>query len=208
MSQPDSVAPFTGGGAPRQDDAALVAACRRQAGLSQAELADRLGVPEHLVALWESPGYEGIDLPLLRRIAVATGRDLEIRFTRPQRAKLTQMTRIASASVLLIAATLLPGCITETESSLRTPSRSAMRTEGVIVEGDIEEIWTEVHQTVAGMTREPLLSRGVEKSFVTQVNDEELRVLVERYDKKRTIVHVNTTNPGIADFIRKRVTLR
>ncbi|MFT7170175.1 MAG: hypothetical protein ACI80K_003322, partial [Paracoccaceae bacterium] len=62
--------------------------------------------------------------------------------------------------------------------------------------------------TVAGMTNQPLLSRGVARSFATQVNGEDLDVLVEAYDATRTIVHVNSTNPDIADFIRQRVTLR
>ncbi|MFT6832679.1 MAG: hypothetical protein ACJAZN_002857, partial [Planctomycetota bacterium] len=44
--------------------------------------------------------------------------------------------------------------------------------------------------------------------FATQVNGEDLDVLVEAYDATRTIVHVNSTNPDIADFIRQRVTLR
>lgn len=193
---------------PRQENASLVGICRRQAGLSRTELGERLGVPEHLVALWESPDYEGVDLPMLRRVAAATGRELEIRFTRPQRAVLSSRARTVAAAVLLAAIAIFPGCITETESSLRMPSRKAMSTEGVIVTGDIDEIWTEVQRTVSGMTQEPLMARGVDKSFTTKVNGEELFILVEAYDARRTIVHVNTTNPGIASFIRKRVTLR
>lgn len=193
---------------PRNDDASLVASCRIQAGLTREQLGARIGVPEHLVDLWETPGYEGVDLPLLRRVAAATGCDLEIRFTRPKRSVVSTAARSVTAALLLFAFAALPGCITETESSLRTPSAGAMRTQGVIIEGDIEAIWMNVQQTVAGMTNQPLLSRGVAKSFTTTVNGEHLDVLVEPYNATRTIVHVNSTNAGIADYIRQRITLR
>ncbi|QDV05718.1 hypothetical protein Poly30_12190 [Planctomycetes bacterium Poly30] len=193
---------------PRNDEASLIASCRIQAGLTREQLGARLGVPEHLVDLWESPGYEGVDLPLLRRVAAATGCDLEIRFTRPKRNVVATATRTAAAALVLLAFTALPGCITETESSLRTPHAGAMSTQGVIIEGDLEAIWLDVQQTVTGMTNQPLLSRGVEKSFTTTVNGAHLDVLVERYNAERTIVHVNSTDAGIADYVRQRITLR
>ena len=192
----------------RANDGSLVATCRLQAGLSREELAARLGVPEHLIALWESPDYEGVDLSMLRRVASATGRELEIRFTRSQRGLETKVARAAAAAALFGCLALLPGCITETVSSVRTPSKSAMRTQGVIVRGDIDNIWAVVQSTVANMTSEPLLNRGVEKSFSTKVNGEDLSILVEPYDTERTIVHVNSTSPDIAQYIRERITLR
>ncbi|MFT7078260.1 MAG: transcriptional regulator with XRE-family HTH domain [Planctomycetota bacterium] len=208
MTQPD-LTPRSHPTVPRNDDASLVATCRVQAGLTREQLSARLGVPEHLVSLWETPGYEGVDLPLLRRVAAATGCDLEIRFARPKPRGLAAIAaRSTAAALALMMFAALPGCITETESSLRRPTAGAMRTQGVIITGDIDEIWTEVQRTVAGMTNQPLLSRGVARSFATQVNGEDLDVLVEAYDATRTIVHVNSTNPDIADFIRQRVTLR
>ena len=192
----------------RTDDGSLVATCRLQAGLTREQLAARLDVPEHIVALWEAPDYEGVDLPMLRRVAAATGRELEIRFTRSQRGLVQKAGRAVAAAALLVCFAALPGCITETTSSVRTPAKGAMRTQGVIVQGDIEEIWDEVQTTVASMTSETLFSRGVEKSFSTKVNGEDLSVLVEPYDASRTIVHVNSSNPDVAQYIRERVTLR
>ena len=192
----------------RTDDGSLVATCRLQAGLTRAQLAARLDVPEHIIALWESPTYEGVDLPMLRRIASATGRELEIRFTRSQRGLAPSIGRIVAAASLLFSLAILPACITETTSSVRTPSKGAMRTQGVIVTGDIDEIWNEVQTTVASMTSDALLSRGVQKSFSAKVNGEDLSVLVEPYDAQRTIVHVNSANADVAQYIRERITLR
>ena len=193
---------------PRTDDGSLVATCRRQAGLTRAQLGERLDVPEHIVALWESPDYEGVDLTMLRRVAAATGRKLEIQFTRQQKGIVAKASRAAAAAAVLLCLAALPACITETTSAVRTPAKSAMRTQGVIVRGNIDDIWGEVQAAVASMTSEPLLSRGVAKSFSTKVNGEDLSVLVEPYDSQRTIVHVNSTNADIAQYIRERVTLR
>ncbi|MEM8713902.1 MAG: hypothetical protein AAGG01_23405 [Planctomycetota bacterium] len=182
-------------------------------------------MPEHLIELWESPGYEGIDLPLIRRVAAACDRRVEIRFTRaftqeipsqagpltkePSKVAAAAQRSVGAATVLLAAGLmLLTGCITETESSIRRPGTEAMRTEGVIVTGPIDGIWTDVKAVVASMTREPLVSRGVDRSFQTTVGSDEVSVLVEAYDSTRTIVHVNSTNPKIADRIRRQVTLR
>lgn len=69
----------------RESYAALIAECRRGAGMTRVELARRAGVPVHTVALWEDPRYEGVDLALLQRVARATGSELEITFRRPVR---------------------------------------------------------------------------------------------------------------------------
>lgn len=58
----------------------VVKSCREAAGLDRAALAERLDVPEQIVALWEDPHYEGVDLAILRRVARAAGGELEIRF--------------------------------------------------------------------------------------------------------------------------------
>lgn len=71
----------------RESYAALIAECRRSAGLSRAELASRAGVRPHTVALWEDPSYEGVDLTILQRVARAAGTELEIRFRTPVRSE-------------------------------------------------------------------------------------------------------------------------
>lgn len=63
----------------------LIEACRRTEGMSRADLAERVGVPEGVVALWEDPAYSAVDLSILSRVARATGRRLDVRFTSPRR---------------------------------------------------------------------------------------------------------------------------
>jgi len=58
----------------------LIARCRRAAGLSRAELAERTSVTVAMIELWESPTYQGIDLSILQRIAAATGTELVLDF--------------------------------------------------------------------------------------------------------------------------------
>ena len=54
--------------------------CRVEAGLTQSELARRLGTSTSVVCRLEKPGYEGHTLSTLRRVAAALGRRVEVRF--------------------------------------------------------------------------------------------------------------------------------
>lgn len=81
-----------GGGADRHRDLCrrtsdFVRNCREASGLDAAGLAERLGVPEHIVALWEDPTYEGVDLAIMRRVARAAGGELEFHFRPGQSAE-------------------------------------------------------------------------------------------------------------------------
>ena len=53
---------------------------RTQAGLSQRELAKLVGTTASVICRLEDANYEGHSLPLLRRIATALDRRVEIRF--------------------------------------------------------------------------------------------------------------------------------
>jgi transcriptional regulator with XRE-family HTH domain len=53
------------------DVALQLAALRKQAGLSQAELARKLKTTQQQISRLESPGYEGHSLSMLRRVARA-----------------------------------------------------------------------------------------------------------------------------------------
>ena len=55
---------------------------RQRAGLSQRELAKRVGTTASVICRLESANYEGHSLALLRRIARALGHDVEVRFPR------------------------------------------------------------------------------------------------------------------------------
>jgi ribosome-binding protein aMBF1 (putative translation factor) len=65
--------------------AQLIYATRTKAGLSQADLAERIGTKQSVISRLEDADYEGHSLSMLQRIAAALGRSLEIRF--PPRAK-------------------------------------------------------------------------------------------------------------------------
>jgi ribosome-binding protein aMBF1 (putative translation factor) len=60
---------------------------RQHAGLSQAELARRIGTTQSVISRLEDADYEGHSLALLNRIAAAVERRVEIRFV-PRRRRL------------------------------------------------------------------------------------------------------------------------
>jgi ribosome-binding protein aMBF1 (putative translation factor) len=60
---------------------------RTKAGLSQRELAARVGTSASAVCRLEDADYEGHSLALLKRIAAALGTCVEIRFVAPKRTK-------------------------------------------------------------------------------------------------------------------------
>ena len=69
--------------------AQLIYDYRTRAGLTQAELAKKVGTRQPVIARLEDADYEGHSLPLLRRIAAALDRRVEIRFM-PLRRKPSQ----------------------------------------------------------------------------------------------------------------------
>lgn len=66
--------------------AQLIYAARMKAGLSQAQLAERIGTKQSVISRLEDADYEGHSLNMLQRIASALGQCLEIRFMSPSKA--------------------------------------------------------------------------------------------------------------------------
>lgn len=66
--------------------AQLIYAARTKAGLSQADLAEKLGTKQSVISRLEDADYEGHSLSMLQRIAAALGQCLEIRFLPPAKA--------------------------------------------------------------------------------------------------------------------------
>lgn len=66
--------------------AQLIFATRNKAGLSQAELAERIGTKQSAISRLEDADYEGHSLSMLQRIATALGQCVEIRFLTPEKA--------------------------------------------------------------------------------------------------------------------------
>ena len=58
----------------------LVLTLRTRAGLTQRELAERVGTSHSVISRIEDDDYQGHSLSLLRRIAAALGKRVEIRF--------------------------------------------------------------------------------------------------------------------------------
>jgi len=62
------------------DVALKIAALRKKAGLSQKELAKRLGTTQQQISRLESPSYEGHSLSMLRRVAGVLDAEVHITF--------------------------------------------------------------------------------------------------------------------------------
>jgi ribosome-binding protein aMBF1 (putative translation factor) len=67
--------------------ARMIYLARTEAGLTQQELARLVGTKQQVIARLEDADYEGHSLSMLRRIAEALGRTLEIRFAQHQHAR-------------------------------------------------------------------------------------------------------------------------
>jgi transcriptional regulator with XRE-family HTH domain len=64
------------------DVAIQIAALRKESGLSQKELAKRLGTSQQQISRLESPGYEGHSLSMLRRVARVLGASVQVQIQR------------------------------------------------------------------------------------------------------------------------------
>lgn len=70
------------------DVAIQLASLRKNAGLSQKELARRVGTSQQQVSRLESPSYEGHSLSMLRRVADALGASIHVEIQPKKRGKL------------------------------------------------------------------------------------------------------------------------
>jgi transcriptional regulator with XRE-family HTH domain len=71
------------------DVALQLAALRKKAGLSQKELAQRVGTSQQQISRLESTSYEGHSLSMLRRVAEVLGAKVHIDIQLPERPKQT-----------------------------------------------------------------------------------------------------------------------
>lgn len=62
-----------------------LAALRKESGLSQKELAKRVGTSQQQISRLESPSYEGHSLSMIRRIAEALGATVRVEIERVKR---------------------------------------------------------------------------------------------------------------------------
>lgn len=64
------------------DVALQIAALRKESGLSQRELAERVGTSQQQISRLESPGYEGHSMSMLRRVAHVMGASVRVQIRR------------------------------------------------------------------------------------------------------------------------------
>jgi len=67
------------------DVAMQLAALRKEAGLSQKDLAERVGTSQQQISRLESPGYEGHSLSMIRRVAEVLGASVRVKIQRHKR---------------------------------------------------------------------------------------------------------------------------
>jgi DNA-binding XRE family transcriptional regulator len=70
------------------DIALQIAALRRDLGLSQRELAKRVGTSQQQISRLESPSYEGHSLSMLRRVAEVLGASVRVKIYRQKAQKM------------------------------------------------------------------------------------------------------------------------
>ena len=64
------------------DVAMQLSALRKESGLSQKELAQRVGTSQQQISRLESPGYEGHSLSMIRRVADVLGASVNVKIQR------------------------------------------------------------------------------------------------------------------------------
>ena len=69
------------------DVAMQIASLRKESGLSQRELAKRVGTSQQQISRLESPGYEGHSLSMLRRVAQVMGASVRVQIQRGKRSR-------------------------------------------------------------------------------------------------------------------------
>ena len=84
LKDPDFAARFKKGGQ-AWEVAMQLAALRKESGLSQKELAIRLGTSQQQISRLESPSYEGHSLSMMRRVADALGATVQVRIEKKKR---------------------------------------------------------------------------------------------------------------------------
>ena len=70
---------------------------RKEAGLTQEQLAVKIGTDKSVISRLENADYDGHSLPTLRRISEALGYELEVRFVSTKRGKKTHVVRLGPA---------------------------------------------------------------------------------------------------------------
>lgn len=86
LRDPDFAARFKKAGE-AWDVALQLAALRKKAGMSQKELAQKVGTSQQQISRLESPSYEGHSLSMLRRVADTLGATLHIEIKSKRRSK-------------------------------------------------------------------------------------------------------------------------
>ena len=79
------------------DVALRLAALRKESGLSQKELAKRVGTSQQQISRLESPSYEGHSLSMLRRVVEALGASVHVEISKKRRLSPPMAAEVKSA---------------------------------------------------------------------------------------------------------------
>jgi len=80
------------------DIAIQIAALRKEAGLSQKELARKLKTSQQQISRLESPSYEGHSLSMLRRVAHILGTEMHVTFGHPSHRRMPKALHLLGSS--------------------------------------------------------------------------------------------------------------
>ena len=69
------------------DVAVQLAALRRESGMSQKDLAEKVGTSQQQISRLESPSYEGHSLSMLRKVAEVLGANVQVKIERAKTLK-------------------------------------------------------------------------------------------------------------------------
>lgn len=104
---------------------------------------------------------------------------------------------LTAASLLTVGSTV--SCVTDSGGSVR---RRGSNVSGMAVEADADTTWQRVRGIAQGMTNDPLINNGADRSFRTTIDGSETTVRVESTGSQASEVFVSSKNPTVVQKIQ------
>jgi len=103
-----------------------------------------------------------------------------------------QLARTSVAVAAITAAVMFSAC-----TSTEDPRVAKRATQGVVVQAPQADVWNAVQTVLPGAR-----SAGVPMSAVTTLRGVPVEARVERYNAERTILHVTSDDPAVAEEVQ------
>jgi hypothetical protein len=100
--------------------------------------------------------------------------------------------RLSLALATFTVVVMLPAC-----TSTEDPRVAKRSTQGVVVQAPQADVWSAVQATLPGAR-----SAGVPMSAVATLRGVPVEARVERYNEERTILHVTSADPAVAEEVQ------